>query len=145
MFLAKFFNKHHYCYCEQVEMSAYVGDYIKSYYWFTLSQICQSSNIIAYHFLKVLSYAILIHLQTFRFPCDLVIFLKASQLSCVPFLLVVMSLMVCVWSPWMYHNRNLSLWPCFQAKVLLVCFMTSFGYHVLFCLYLFCVYMFLCG
>ena len=66
------------------------------------------------------------------FQVILVAFLKVSQLSSVPFLLVVMSLMLCVWRPCMYHKIKLSLWPCFQAKVLLVCFMTYFGYHVLF-------------
>ena len=39
----------------------------------------------------------------------------------------------------MYHKRKLSLWPCYQAKIFLVCFMTSFGYHVLFfCIYFVC-------
>ena len=116
VFLAKFFNKHHYCYCEQVEMSAHVGDYIKSLYWFTLSQICQSSNIIAYHFLKVISCAILMYLQTFCFPCDTCYLSQSISTFLCSLLASWMYLMLCVWSPWMYHNRKLSLWPCFQAK-----------------------------
>ena len=62
VFLAKFFISLSLVWASWDECICW--ELYKSYYWFTQSHICQSSNFIAYHFLKVLSCAILIWLQT---------------------------------------------------------------------------------
>ena len=68
MFLAKFFISLSLVWASWDECICW--ELYKSYYWFTQSHICQSSNFIAYHFLKVLSCAIWMYLQTSCFPSD---------------------------------------------------------------------------
>ena len=65
------------------------------------------------------------------FSCDTCCLYQSIPTILCSLILVVMSLMLCIWSPLMYHKRKVSLWPCYKAKILLVCFMTLFGYHAL--------------
>ena len=96
VFLVKFISKHPYRQCEQVEMSAYVGNYI--------NHIIGSLNptYVNEAILLLIISSKCSHVQygcickPLAFHVILVAFLKVSQLSSVPFLLVVMSLMLCV-------------------------------------------------
>ena len=115
------------------------------------SQICLSSNFIAYQFLKLLTCAISMKVQIELFILVslfviLVAFLKASQLSSIPCWYLWCILCVCGWSSWMYNKIKLSLWPCYLSKnsYWYIAWL-RLEYHTIFLAYLFCVCMFLCG
>ena len=98
-------------------MNAYFGEYIKSCLWFTnptyanlaiLLPIISSISLMYYmdefvRFICSLWYLLLfpIYSNYLLFPCD----------SCDVF--------VGVWRSLMFNKINLSLWPCFLAKILL--------------------------
>ena len=96
------------------------------------SQICQSSNYITYLFLDELSCAILMKLQIqlfllVSFLCDTCCLLQCISTisfslsdSCDIFVVSIFEVHS------IYNKIKLSLWPCYQAKTLLLYCMTSF-------------------
>ena len=131
-------------------MSTYVGKYIKSCSWFIhpdyaylaiLLHINSSSlSHVQYRWKCKLSYLFL-----YPFFVILVAPLKVSQLSSFPCWYLWYLWCVCGWSPWMYNKIKLSLWPCYQAKILIGILHDFVLDIMLFLVYLFCVCMFLCG
>ena len=107
------------------------------------SQICQSSNYIAYLFLNKVTCEILMKLQIQFIILISFIYDTCCLLQYIPTISVSLSDSCDVFDVFdvhlIYNKINMSLWPCYQANILLLYCMTSLGISSsLFNIYLVC-------
>ena len=112
-------------------MSAYLGVH-KIMLMIHQSQICQSSNHIAYLFLNEVTCAILMKLQIqffllISFLCDTCCLLQCISTTSFSLSDSCDVFYVLVFEDHLMHNKiNMCLWPCYQANILFLYYMNSF-------------------